>query len=354
MGGNALRSDTIRLTKEEYFPLYERVSSQLRTVLPNLPMELIAAFQEKATFGDMDIIMPESDAFDADKVAEALGATEYIVEGETTSFGVPTTRGTFQLDLMQIPPASYDFAKNYYAMNDLGNLIGVAPRRANFKLGHLRMSYLAKNELGATTAEIEITKSWPHALALLSYDLDDHQRGVASDFRTKADFFKYATSSIIFDEKFFFDGKMNSKARARIAKRATHSEFIDWLRTEEGRSSLVSLSERPQNTESFLLKKAIDMFPPFAKSLSEFREQQDLAMEKSKISAVFRQKYKAAISPITEAFKGGEVSLKLAELRKPFANQEELEAWVIQASDEDLATWVEQGTLSSMRKKQTP
>lgn len=129
MGGKALSANVaIRLTKANYERLASECVAKLRAAYPGMRIEVLGNYLDKADFGDCDILIESSDAYDPH---QAAGVLEVVRNGPVTSIGVivrpeaPFRDGNvFQVDLIRMPLEAFDFDLAYFGRGDAGNLLG--------------------------------------------------------------------------------------------------------------------------------------------------------------------------------------------------------------------------------------
>ena len=92
-------------------------------------IEVLGNYLDKADFGDCDILIESSDAYDPHQAAGVLDAVEVVRNGPVTSIGVivrpevPFRDGNvFQVDLIRMPPEAFDFALAYFGRDDVDNV----------------------------------------------------------------------------------------------------------------------------------------------------------------------------------------------------------------------------------------
>ena len=132
MGGKALSANVaIRLTKANYERLASECVAKLRAAYPGMRIEVLGNYLDKADFGDCDILIESSDAYDPHQAAGVLEAVEVVRNGPVTSIGVivrpeaPFRDGNvFQVDLIRMPLEAFDFDLAYFGRGDAGNLLG--------------------------------------------------------------------------------------------------------------------------------------------------------------------------------------------------------------------------------------
>ena len=126
MGGKALSANVaIRLTKANYERLASECVAKLRAAYPGMRIEVLGNYLDKADFGDCDILIESSDAYDPHQAAGVLEAVEVVRNGPVTSIGdivrpeAPFRDGNvFQVDLIRMPLEAFDFALAYFGRGD--------------------------------------------------------------------------------------------------------------------------------------------------------------------------------------------------------------------------------------------
>lgn len=230
MGGNALKLETVRLEKKYYDHVAAGTAEVLQTAFPKAKVAVIPSYGEKESFGDLDVLIS---GIPMDKlrefVTQKLNSPEYFQNGNVLSFGLEITallmkRAIFQIDFITIPEEDFDFALNYFAYNDLGNLIGQTAHGIGLKFGHdgLWYKYIIETQL---VKEICITKDFDTALRILGYSVSDYKRG----FQTLEDIFTYAVSSENFSTWNYQLENRNHVGRIRDKKRKTYMAFLEWM-----------------------------------------------------------------------------------------------------------------------------
>ena len=80
MGGKALSANVaIRLTKANYERLASECVAKLRAAYPGMRIEVLGNYLDKADFGDCDILIESSDAYDPHQAAGVLEAVEVVL-----------------------------------------------------------------------------------------------------------------------------------------------------------------------------------------------------------------------------------------------------------------------------------
>lgn len=223
MGGNALKNClTRRYDRDEYFNLERTVWRVLDTIFPNCPHEAIKAYATKESFGDMDIVI-SSDNLPANwvnLVQSAFAPAEMVKNGNCLSFEYRE----LQIDLITMPSENYRSALNYYAYNDLGNLMGRIADSMGLKYGHDGLSY--RYTVGTNNyRNIPITKDLDTILTVLGFSHARYEQG----FDTLEEIFLFVVMSMYFNTDIYLLENRDNKSRTRDAKRKTYMEFLDYL-----------------------------------------------------------------------------------------------------------------------------
>lgn len=238
MGGLAfknLRDKIIRLDAPEFNKFQLKILNKLRNLHKDIPRAIyseIISYNNKASFGDLDIlyseyfddsVLPSPQEFKA-----CLGAIDMVRNGPVTSYAVPVDKSRlFQVDLIRVGFDEFNSAFSYFAYNDLGNLLGRVFHRAGFKLGHTGMSFVIRDEQNSShvAKEVVVTRSWKEALEFAGYDFYKWIDG----FDTLEDVFRYAVSCPLANRTIFRLDETNHQARVRDRKRKTYQEFLTWV-----------------------------------------------------------------------------------------------------------------------------
>lgn len=344
MGGNALSQETVRLPAARYFQVEKRLVERLRSLLPGTRAEAVVAYAEKVDFGDMDVLIAEGPGYDPIALAQKLGAMEVVRNGEVTSFGLPVSEGVFQVDLICVPAASFDFALRYFSYNDLGNLLGRVAHKFGAKFGHLGLLYplRAPDNDDQMLAELEITSDFSAALALLGYDAQAYEaQRAAAGFRTLEDIFDYVVTSPYVNPDIYLLENRSYRARVRDAKRPTYNKFLEWL-AEQPEGSLPAFPwgeagspERQEQRRQFL-ETAFNQYPEFK---ARYEATLLMADRQRQARRYFNGDFVATITGL----EGKELGMFMSRLRATFTSNAALEEFFAGASEEEARARIQQG-----------
>ena len=225
MGGNALKNtETKRLGRDEYFKVSYEVATMLCERYPQSRVEAIQAYEEKETFGDLDIILETGTGDDFSRVREDLKEmfkpNEMVPNGKVISFDYKQ----FQVDVILTPKSEFEFARHYYAYNDLGNLMGRVAHKFGLKYGHNGLWFMYRDG-DYLVDEICVSMDVEEVFKFLDFNYTDWTMG----FETLEDVFNYVHRSKYFNPTIYSFENMNHRSRVRDQKRKTYNSFLDWI-----------------------------------------------------------------------------------------------------------------------------
>lgn len=229
MGGNAVPG-VRRWEASEFGVITEKAMSVFGGILgKDFALEVVRSYASKESFGDLDILVTYfGESADVPDWKSGLmgipGLSGVLNNGKVLSLGFEE----LQCDLIFTDKEELPFSREYYAWNDLGNLIGRVARRLGLKHGHdglWKMVRDPENE-GRTSGEVLVTRDYMDALAICGYDPDAYKRRI---FARPEEIYEFAASSIYFDPDAFRLENRNYRARVRDRKRKMYSNFLDWM-----------------------------------------------------------------------------------------------------------------------------
>lgn len=265
MGGRALQHVGVeRKNKQDYDIIVDKTLRIFTKLFPLTRITPVVAYGGKDSFGDADLLV-ESDTLPPtwpEILRSAFKPQAFISNGGVHSFDVDN----LQIDLITVPSKSFDFAKNYFDFNDLGNLMGRVAHKMGFKYGHLGL-FAPLRDGDHQYAEIEITRDSATAMRFLGYDPVRHAKG----FSSLEEVFEFAITSPYVHRAIFLLDNRNAKSRMRDSKRPTYTKFLDWLpaHPEADRYVWPQDLEDKQRLKSKYLDLALASFPSFKASYDE-------------------------------------------------------------------------------------
>lgn len=220
MGGNVFKHqhEVVRLDSNDYFELFYDVHNKLESMFGLEKCELVKAYNNKSSFGDMDILCVGD--YKTDDIIKAFGDVPVSKNGPVISF----LYKKFQIDLINVSSEGFDISKVYYSYNDLGNFMGRVAHRMGFKYGHDGL-WLILRDGEYVYAEICVSKSPRDIFEFLGYDYDYYLLG----FDELEDVFEFASSTRFFSPDMFLDEYRNAKSLVRDRKRESYRLFKEYV-----------------------------------------------------------------------------------------------------------------------------
>lgn len=231
MGGNALKEfGSVRITPTTYQQFTPTFINNLKQIFPESRINVPASYHNKPDFGDLDVIVENnarlhlSDHDVAVRLSNLYGQeVPYIKNGPVTSFGLPTTDGLFQVDLIYTPTKVYEFALDYYSWNDVGNLIGRVAHKFGLKFGHEGMQLVVR-ENTHVLGYVTITLDFDAALDFLGFSATRYRAG----FNSIESIYEFVVESRYFNPEIYALENRNHAARVRDKKRPTYTGFLKY------------------------------------------------------------------------------------------------------------------------------
>lgn len=329
MGGNALSVESVRLNAANYKKLSNYCVTQLALNFPLGRFHAIESYGSKADHGDLDLLVyaPRYDPF---LCASSLGATEVVRNGPVTSIGISSLQefgleegDVFQVDLISIDADSFEYAANYFSFNDLGNLIGRTAHAMGVAHRHDGLYYYMRDG-DYKFREILLTKNYDQALIFLGYDHERFSQG----FETLNEIFMYVSGSDFFNTGIFLLENRNAKSRIRDRKRKTYMEFLDFC---EKNSDLTGYEYPKEKSEWFSRIK--EYFPHFD---GEYKE----AVAALQRQRILKSKFNGEMVSKLTGLQGKELGVFMKEFKNSFGSNEELGAFVLHSTVEEIKSRV--------------
>lgn len=279
MGGNALSVPSVRLEAAEFIEFLGWVDACLKCVSwmdGNTAWRPTMSYGAKESFGDCDMLVvmhPQDWQSIIDTGGAVFGATEIYNNGKVVSLGIPwKDKGLFQLDLINTPPAEFDWAQFYFSFNDMGNLLGRLAHTAGFKLGHDGLWYVYRDPENTNRVlhEFLVTRDIGEALLFLGLDPDVWYQATEPDsevFYRLESMFDYVMSSPLFMGQSFALSERNHAARIRDRKRATYNKFLEYIASKADANTELfgyEYSQQKQWYRATYFWRAFTQFPDFA------------------------------------------------------------------------------------------
>lgn len=246
MGGNALNCETKRLTALEYFALSGEVFDLLYGF--GLNAFPIVAYENKETFGDLDIIVSKKDSpiLVPNDISTLFKSKDSYINSNVWSFEYKD----FQVDLILTPPSDVNIGLFYFSYNDFGNLLGRIFHKFGLKFGHDGLFYIIRDG-DYHFKEVLLSKDPRTILSFLGLSFSRYTEG----FSNLEDIFKFVSSSPYFNPDIYLLDNLNHQSRTRDRKRTTYNAFLKWCADQHNLTHF----EFPPKDQS--LKQACEFFP---------------------------------------------------------------------------------------------
>jgi len=318
MGGTALSKPSVRLQRKEFESVRDSVVNQLRSAFSAVTINYIPYYLEKESFGDLDILT--NTPLGAPDVASAINAVEFKRNSSVVSYGVTTSSGQFQVDVIYADAVFYDFALNYFSYNDLGNLIGRIAHASCFKFGHKGLAYVVREPDNADHVldELIVTRNFDEALLFLGYDPVLFHN--PETFKTTTDIFEFAGNNPYFSADIFQLHNRNAVSRIRDKKRKTYTDFLLYLTDDSVIKSLPNFDYSEENKTKHREKMLNNSFKLFPSFLHQYRETME-ALEKRQL---VKQKFNATIVTALTGRTDRDLGILMKTFRSMFRNENEL------------------------------
>lgn len=325
MGGNALKNTTVkRLDPADFLRVSDTVSKALLLAIPGARVEVIPAYGSKADFGDLDVLVTSEHVQAAgggeflQKLArDTFNATDLFKNGNVLSFDYRATADQaepgFQVDVITMPAATFDYALSYFSFNDLGNLIGRTAHKAGLTHGHDGLWFYMR-EGDYLFRNILLTRDHSTALAFLGYD----PKRFAQGFDGLVDIFQYVAGSDFFNSDIFLLENRNAESRIRDRKRKTYSEFLLWT---AARPDLPRF-EYPGDKKEWL--------PRIAQHFSHFQAEYDQGMQDLAVQRTVKAKFNGEGVSLLTGLLHKELGILMKRFKDSFESKEALHQYILE------------------------
>lgn len=233
MGGTALGVQADRMDMYTYTELKNEL---LNYFSYESYMKVIPTYENKKSFGDMDIIYRNDIIYPNDIIKnlnefpdDYITLLDYKKNGNVLSvllnFDDNHNMGLYQVDFIGHNEEDYDFAYNYYSNGDKGNLIGRLARSVGLKFGHNGLFYIQydkENPLHVLKEHL-VTNDYQEALYILGFGSQGEPV-----FEEEEHIFEWITKSKLFNKEAFLFKKPNKDVK-RGQKRGAYLRFLEYI-----------------------------------------------------------------------------------------------------------------------------
>lgn len=338
MGGNALKNTkTTRLSRKDFFETQTKVIQKIKTVFPFARIEAISAYSEKETFGDLDILITNEDILEykqshfkeeainplEELIRKLFNSTETVENNTVFSFDYREYMETeygFQVDLIYTPNDYFDFTKNYFSYNDLGNLIGRVAAGMGLKFGHLGLTYDIKDG-NNHFAVLEISRDFNKSLDFLGFSSERYHKG----FKNLSDIFEYVVSSKYYNHDLYKLENSSYSERVRERKRPTYRAFLQYSKklSQIKKADFVF----PENKKNWLP----EIFTTFEGCEAAYNKAWDFKNIKENAKQIFNGHNIGTITGLEHRYLG----YFMNHIRAKFSNQNMLFDWITKSSEQE-------------------
>jgi hypothetical protein len=239
MGGNALTEGlTRRHDKSEFFIKSLEVIDRMLHARGVSRVQLIESYRSKETFGDSDILYSTltDEPYSVEDIRELFPESKEISRNTSV---ISLEYCELQVDLIHVKMCEFNYALNYFAHNDLGNLCGKIAHQLGLKHGHRGLT-LPIRDGDNIVGEVMLTRYHRTALHFLGLNPDTFACG----FDTLEDIFKFVRSSKYFSPESYKLENLNTIAKMRDKKRTTYRAFLGYNEANPVSNPYVKVSNK--------------------------------------------------------------------------------------------------------------
>ena len=322
MGGTALKNvQTRRIDAAGFKVLSEEVVAKLKQA-SDARVEVVKSYRNKPDFGDIDILWSD-DCLGGGRIRDIFPDSKEIVpNGDTVSFEYKDV----QIDAIYSAPHLFDFAAQYFAYNDLGNLMGRLAHKMGLKYGHNGLYYPLRNGTHQVS-DLLVTTDPSKIFRLLDLDKGRYDKG----FDTLEEIFEFVTSSFLFNPEIYLFDNVNAVSRIRDKKRKTYNLFLEWCKTLS--------TDRQYNDDSprWLEKCMFERFPSLERRIEVAQEEFDW---KNLVHSKFNGKIVSEVTGETDKRLGQLMQFLKARSGARFGDVATWENWVIDSHTSEINEFI--------------
>jgi hypothetical protein len=205
MGGNALKNCKLRRrNRQEYKALESEVINKLSDLFSTF--RIPRYFDDKADFGDIDILYLPNEQFSVDEVAKRLESNEYVRNGLIVSFEYRN----FQVDLIRTGLSEMEISYVYFSWSNFGKLIGIICAYHDLSFGNSGLWYNMMFD-DADQRKILLSQDPVMIFNFLGLDYDAFKIG----FKNELDMFQYVSGCKLYHRSIFLDEGNNTFPKKR-------------------------------------------------------------------------------------------------------------------------------------------
>lgn len=327
MGGNALKNTTTRrYDAHEYHEVAAKLKHDIAELL-GVRVEIIPSYANKPSFGDLDLLV-QSNMLPRNWKNQLimkykLSDNMFVTNGDVFSFA----HHELQVDIICTPACDMDSSMQYFAYNDLGNLLGRMMHKMGIKYGHKGLSIIVRSpcEGNHVLAEIMLDNETPFKTVCEILGLD-HE----FEFDELIDIFTFTASAQYFDPDIYLLHNRNHANRVRDAKRKTYGGFLSWIKDHDIQARYVFEEKHDRGgynlREPFYTDIVLKRWPWVKEIVDDVIRQHEIDM-------TFKQVYNGDIVREITGFTGKRLGAFMCNLIMPHISAHIKLRWIAHPSD---------------------
>lgn len=334
MGGNALKKvKTQRLNKEDFDKCEKKVLIFLRNHFPKALVDSIPSYSEKKDFGDLDVIISEEGLAEGGGILKLIEeakkeffSRQEVSNGHVLSFEYRNHHEDekgFQVDIIQMPEVTFDFARNYFSYNDLGNLIGRTAHKMGLKFGHNGLWYVMRQG-DHKIADVLLTRDFDKSLNFLGLEPKRFREG----FNNLEDVYNYVGGSKYFNGDIYLLENQSYKSRVRDQKRPTYNMFLTWIKDNNKKSIFIY----PDSKDEWI--------PSMFENFPNFKKDYDKALVRQDQLITLKQKFNSDLMKEWSGRSGEALGHLTTNVKKQFPNDLKMLDFLNNKSVEEIKDFV--------------
>jgi hypothetical protein len=355
VGGQALKvAATRRYSRDEWHRAWSRFATAFHARFPGVRVALVPPVADKATFGDMDVVM-DGEAMPDNWHGEVMKLFNAVESNVSLNVDSRVARGSagfltsellnrpfsfalddLQVDLCPVASDTMDFTLGYLGYGDLGALMGPVYRKLGARYGMRGLTLLPLDRQGNEMRHHPVTLSLDHATALRVAGYSPER--FAQGFATLEEVYHYVASSPFFSSTLYLEGKReNAKTRERDRKRPGHRQFAEWVAAHRD-----SLPEGCPMSPATARERLLALFPGADEACRQVVDSLDAQQRR-------RKRFSGALLREVTGLEGAALGKFAEHARLTFSTPAAFEAFLADLDDQQLRHWVA-GTFQQYRE----
>ena len=324
MGGRALKHTfTRRYDSKEYYKLQQEIVEKCKKIY--LVARPLIAYRNKDSFGDMDVlILNEGNVKDIrERIISEFQPNETHFNGNVWSFDYKE----LQIDFILTPIRNWESAYNFFAWNDLGNLMGKIAHKFDVKYGFDGLVFRYRTENERHLGDIVLSKDTEKIFEFLGFD---YKRWV-DGFDTMEEIFEYVISSKYFSMDIFQFENLNHIDKKRNKKRKMYNQFLEYVNKKNEslqieNSGIGLISYRFHKDKWRYYDKIEGLFPGFISELEKFEK-------KERIRKIIASKFNGGLVMERYGFEGKNLGIILGGFKAQF---EDFSTYILETDEPEI------------------